>query len=286
MAMQSSAAPLAPEALSVAPPAAAAQPSIQPMEIVSTMTDFLALVSGLTADGKPLWFRGVRNSAYDLEPSLYRHPTVKDANDLIELEWGLLSDFRHRAPPFSDRLPKEALEMLFLMQHYGVPTRLLDWSESPLVSLFFALENARQRGGGDHDASVWVLDPIALNSLAADQREGSDVIYGADSDELRAFLPRADPKNLKQILPSAMFGIHNSPRIVTQRGTFVIFGKDTTPMNRHVKITSTSILRRIDIAKDAKGRVFSELFNMGMSDSAVYPDLDGLGRELRNRRGF
>jgi hypothetical protein len=262
------------------------EPTQSPFKTVATMADFLALVSDLTSNSGPLWFRGVRNAALDLEPSLYRHPTIKEANTLIDLEWNLLSDFRHRAPPFSERLPKDDLEMLFLMQHYGVPTRLLDWSESPLVSLFFALENARQRGGGDHDAAVWVLDPVGLNSLAADQREGSDQIYGADADELGAYKPRSDPKKLKVISPSAMFGIHNSPRIVAQRGTFVIFGKDTAPMNRQAKIMSSSILRRIDITKDAKGKIFSDLFNMGLADSAIYPDLDGLGRELRNRRGF
>ena len=262
------------------------RPPIAPLQTITKMADFLALVSELTSSGSPLWFRGVRNAAYDLEPSLYRHPTTKGSNDLIELEWSLLSDFRHRAPPFSDRLPKEDLEMLFLMQHYGVPTRLLDWSESPLVSLFFALENARQSGGSDHDAAFWILDPVGLNSLAADHREGSNQIYGADADELGGYKPRPEAKRLKEILPSAMFGIHNSPRIVIQRGTFVIFGKDTTPMNRQAKIVSSNTLRRVDIAKDAKDKMFSELFSMGVSDSAIYPDLDGLGRELRNRRGF
>lgn len=273
-------------------PAEAPAPQPEPVEspVVDTVTSlqgYMALVSQLSNAGPKLWFRGTRKASYDLVPSLYRHPSVTEANELIELEWALLSDFRHRAPPFSDRLPTEHLELLFLMQHFGVPTRLLDWTESPFVALFFALENAREAGAPDHDAAVWILDPVALNSLAADQREGSNQIYGAYAPELEAYKPRSEGKNLKERLPSAMFGIHNSPRIVAQRGAFVLFGKDTNPMNRHPKLNGPEgLVRRINVAAANKTAMFSELVGMGIADSVIYPDLDGLGREIRNYRGF
>ncbi len=256
------------------------------VETIESLQQYMTIVSGLANSAQKLWYRGTQKSNYNLEPSLYRHPTVNDANDLIELEWTLLSDFRHRAPPFSERLPTEDLELLFLMQHFGVPTRLLDWTESPFVALFFALENARKPGAEQDDAAVWILDPIALNSLAADQREGSDQIYGAYASELDAYKPRPEGKNLKERLPSAMYGIHNSPRIVAQRGTFVIFGKDTTPMDQHPRLRDGDVVRRLDIIADKKSEMYNDLVNMGVVDSVVYPDLDGLSRELRNYRGF
>lgn len=257
------------------------------IEKITNLERYLSLMMEITRSKGRFWFRGTRNSAYDLEPSLYRHPTVKDANALIELEWTLLSDFRHRAPPFTTHIPTKDLEVLFLMQHFGVPTRLLDWSESPFVALFFALENARLKDADTHDASVWVLDPIGLNSLAAEFREGSDRVYGAHADELGGYEPRPEGKRVTQRLPSALHGIHNSPRIVAQRGTFVVFGKDTIPMNKHPKLNGVdSIIRRVDIDKAVKRDMFEALTNMGVSDSVIYPDLDGLGREIKNYRGF
>lgn len=257
------------------------------IEKISNLERYITLMAAASKSDGRRWFRGTRKSEYDLEPSLYRHPTVKDANALIELEWTLLSDFRHRAPPFTTSIPTKDLEVLFLMQHFGVPTRLLDWSESPFVALFFALENARLKDADAHDASVWILDPIGLNALAADLREGSNQVYGAYSDELGGYQPRPEGRKVNERLPSALYGIHNSPRIVAQRGTFVIFGKDTTPMNKHPKLTGPEgIIRRIDIDKTAKREMFAALTQMGVSDSVIYPDLDGLGREIKNHRGF
>ena len=257
------------------------------IDTITSLEGYLSLMAKETESSRSLWFRGARKSSYNLEPSLYRHPSTKDANALIELEWALLSDFRHKAPPFTTHLPTENLELLFLMQHFGVPTRLLDWSESPFVALFFALENALLKDADADDASVWILDPVHLNSLAAELREGSDQIYGAYSDELGGFKPRLDGKKVTERLPSALYGIHNSPRIVAQRGTFVIFGKDTIPMNKHPKLSGgDQIIRRIDIDKAAKRDMFKALTRMGVSDSVIYPDLDGLGREIKNSRGF
>jgi hypothetical protein len=268
-------------------PAPAAVSEIVIIENISTLERYITLMAEATKPETRQWFRGTRRSEYDLEPSLYRHPIVRDANALIELEWALLSDFRHRAPPFTTNIPTKDLEVLFLMQHFGVPTRLLDWSESPFVALFFALENARLKGSDAHDSSVWILNPIGLNSLAADLREGSNQVYGAYADELGGYQPRSEGRKVTERLPSALYGIHNSPRIVAQRGTFVIFGNDTTPMNKHPKLTGPDgIIRRIDIDKKAKGEMFAALTRMGVSDSVIYPDLDGLGREIKNHRGF
>lgn len=260
---------------------------VQVIEKITCLERYMSLMAAETKLGRRPWFRGAKKSSYDLLPSLYRHPTTKDANALSELEWTLLSDFRHKGPPFTTALPVKDLDLLFLMQHFGVPIRLLDWTESPFVALFFALENSRSKNSDADDASVWILDPVGLNSLAADLREGSDQVYGAYAAELGAYQPRPEGKRLTERLPSALYGIHNSPRIVAQRGTFVIFGKDTTPMNKHPKLNGhDKIIRRIDIDKMAKREVFADLTGMGVSDSMIYPDLDGLGREIKNLRGF
>src|ERR1700712_4698545 len=81
-----------------------------------------------------LWFRGIADHTYGLEPSIYR----KAPAAIIEKQ--LLNRFKSRALPFiEDKGEKSYWEWLFIMQHYGVPTRLLDWSESALISLAFAV---------------------------------------------------------------------------------------------------------------------------------------------------
>lgn len=255
---------------------------------VCSVKDFAGLMVDATHGGNRRWFRGTRDHTHQLVPSLYRHPTVKGPDLLINLEWELLSEFRHQAPPFAGKLPAEHLELLFLMQHYGIPTRLLDWTENPFIALFFALENARQeRVGEEKDAAVWLLDPIRLNTIAYSNRANADRIYGAYADELGAYQPSQDSKKVSMLLPLAIHGVHNSQRIVAQRGSFTIFGRNTTALNQIASLCGPDgVIKQVRIAALAKKQMFQDLFNMGIADSVVYPDLDGLGREIRNRRGF
>ncbi|MBM2711050.1 FRG domain-containing protein [Mesorhizobium caraganae] len=255
---------------------------------IATMTEYATFIANLATEGAKHWFRGVRDSKYDLRPSLYRHETITAPAELLELEWLLLSDFRHQAPPFIRKLPDDNIELLFLMQHYRVPTRLLDWSENPFIALFFALENAKQEDGGkEKEAAVWVLDPAKLNATVHKNRDSADRIFGAYTGDLEGYRPSGEGKALSQKLPCAVYGIHNSPRIVAQRGSFVMYGKETAPIEDQETLVSVPrLLRKLTVPAKAKRMMFEHLFNMGISDSVVYPDLDGLGREIRNRRGF
>lgn len=258
------------------------------VETVGSVKDFAAVITEVTQGDNRRWFRGTRDSAHHLLPSLYRHPTIKGAASLIELEWELLSEFRHEAPPFANQLPPAQLELLFLMQHHGIPTRLLDWTENPFIALFFALENARQeRTGEETDATVWLLDPIRLNMIANSNRAGANRVFGAYADELGGYQPSQEFKKVSMLLPLAIHGVHNSQRIVAQRGSFTIFGRVTTPMDKSAELSGPDgVVKQIRVAAGAKREMFQDLFNMGVSDSVVYPDLDGLGREIKNRRGF
>jgi hypothetical protein len=172
------------------------------------------------------------------------------------------------------------------MQHYGVPTRLLDWTENPLVALFFALERVKSELLANDDAVVWILDPVELNLRALSNREGTGKVLGAYSPELEGYMPSPEGRRVSMILPLAVYGIHNSPRIVNQRGGFMLFGKSTTPLEENADVLRGGIIKYIRIKSSGLKGIFADLFKMGVSDSVIYPDLDGLGRELRNRRGF
>jgi hypothetical protein len=133
----------------------------------STLKEFTELIEALKPSmDAPVLFRGCGKATYTLLPSLYRHPKKKDVAELIELEGSILTRFRHRSIPYQERPPGGDWELLFLMQHFGVPTRLLDWTENPFIALYFAItsaENSRIKGAFIEDAAVWILDTKLWN---------------------------------------------------------------------------------------------------------------------------
>lgn len=136
------------------------QPTIKE---VNSISDFLNELDTIGYVSKKLWYRGVSDSNYTLTPSLFRHKTAKTQSALKKLELELNETFEMRSLPYAEsrQWAEDEWERLFFMQHYRVPTRLLDWSGSPLVSMHFAVTSAKleKSGSAAADAAVWVLDP-------------------------------------------------------------------------------------------------------------------------------
>src|SRR5207248_677655 len=106
----------------------------------TSLPQYMQLVLSLQRRaGHPLWFRGNGRNQFKLVPTLYRHPNKKSEGELRKLERELMARFRQRSIPYHSRDLRDDWDALFFMQHYGVPTRLLDWTENPLVALHFAL---------------------------------------------------------------------------------------------------------------------------------------------------
>lgn len=109
---------------------------------------------------KGIWYRGSVNYSYDLVPSLQRSlPRNTYHSKIQEIEKKMFDIFKDveefQGKKFTD------WELLYLMQHYGVKTRFLDWSFNPLVSLFFATYNWDKK----QNARLWLLDPYLLNEV-------------------------------------------------------------------------------------------------------------------------
>lgn len=231
--------------------------------------------------------------SHQLKPSLYRHKGARSIEDLMQLEKLLVERFRQRSIPFHSRSISDPWEWLFLMQHYGVPTRLLDWSESPLMALFFAVTSAKHKLGAKEkpvfsgDAAIWVLDPVQWNKKAVDLRSFAGAVLTADDANANAYKPIGDINTMKPF-PIAIYGAHNSQRIVAQRGVFVCFGKDTHPMEvtfMHERFPA-GCLRKVTIKRGRLPHVYEALKRHGLTDSVVFPDLDGLAREIKREYAF
>ena len=109
------------------------------------------------------WFRGQQKAKWPLKPKLYRHLDFKEVKKgTVEDE--MREEFILKAPILSETIPtgnqrRDEWEWYFIMQHFGMATRLLDWTEGALIALHFAVRHNE----GEEDAAVWVLDPYKLN---------------------------------------------------------------------------------------------------------------------------
>ena len=106
-----------------------------------------------------MWWRGQGNSNWELLPSVFR---VKDHGK--RYEDNITRRFQQRAPSRCAKppAPNDYFGWLFLMQHYGLPTRLLDWTESPLFATFFATSQKEE-------GALYALNPFSLNHNQADR---------------------------------------------------------------------------------------------------------------------
>ena len=153
-----------------------------------------------------------------------------------------MTRFRQRSIPYHSRSLTDDWDTLFFMQHYGVPTRLLDWTENPLIALHFALMGASMRPTKSgkpafaSNAAVWVLDPVEWNRHALRHVSFEGGVLTPDDEVLKGYRPIPKFAGMHN-QPVALYGAHNSARIVAQQGVFTIFGRDT----KRWKLSSTSM---------------------------------------------
>lgn len=235
------------------------------------------------------WYRGCGKASHQLSPSLFRHPKHRSAENLHVLEKSLASTFAQRSPPFIQQGFQDEWERMFFMQHYGIPTRLLDWTESPFVALYFALTNCTRNRSNkpSEDIAVWLLDPSEWNKSALKDISFQGGVLDSQKEQVKSYSPNAELEERKN-LPIMIHGTHNSARIVAQRGMFALFGKSITSMDANFESGgfTSGTLEKIVIGKENVDKIASSLFRKGISDSTVYPDLFGLSLELRRSFGF
>jgi FRG domain len=105
------------------------------LEIIrpKTFAELLDAIEMFQGGSTASWYRGCRDKDHKLKPTLYRHVSKTKIDDISVLETELTTRFVQRSLPFLQRTLTNDWDKLFLMQHYGVPTRLLDWTENPLL---------------------------------------------------------------------------------------------------------------------------------------------------------
>lgn len=171
-----------------------------------------------------LWFRGQRKASWSLQPYIYRNYTPL-------LESQMIQRFMLKAQIFKDNCPAktEYGDWLVLMQHYGLPTRLLDWSESPLVAAYFATAGNK----GEEGASISMLNPGLLNSSL--HEFGTLPNLSTLSPELKERCHNAFklPENrTSSFRPVAVIASQNDFRMLNQMSCFTLHDM-STPLDEY-----------------------------------------------------
>jgi len=220
---------------------------------------------------RQLWWRGQIEESWRLVPRLYRE-------DLADSEVALNTRFRNLAVSRYHRTPgqDDLFGWLSLMQHYRLPTRLLDWSESPLVGLFFALEESSTYQG---DSIVWALLPV---NLSLEEFPGRGAIFSARSSDIQMLFHGAFYRNEDLPRDSRILAVEPPQmelRHMVQQSTFTIHGR-ITPIDELPG--QDSFLARIRIPADSRTRLRQTLKLYGISRAILFPDLENLSKELES----
>lgn len=238
---------------------------------INTIDDLLQFVKSLNDSlGLRLWYRG------DDTPDRPLIPSIQRTKRHLEVERFITNDFYTSAAQIMDNPPekKNYAAWMSIMQHYGLPTRMLDWSRSPLIAAFFATETFAQRP--DSDATIWVLVPDLFNEMMGFGR----CIYPIDAETTQEMLLPAfkhnhhNPELVDKIL--AVRSTENNLRMYSQRANFTVHNS----LKRLQDICDDRTLYKIVIPKDRKQYFIDSLRVFGITESYVYPDLDHISKDL------
>lgn len=237
---------------------------------IRNITDLLKHVSTRVNNTKnPIWFRGHARKNWSLIPSLYR--------DNKKTEMDYIKEFKQRATLLVEEpRPKAYHEWLFIMRHYRIPSRLLDWTESPLVGLFFAVyQNINE------DGVLWALRPLKLNRNVPDyEDDGSLPSFDENEDFLEDYTLESILANPTPKAPLAIIAPRNSNRMQVQLSVFTINQNNNKPID---KVGDGTHVWKYIIPKNAKEKLRKELDILKITYFQLFPELIPASDTIRGK---
>jgi len=249
---------------------------------IKTFEEYVRVVRMLSNywDTTEIWFRGQGDENYKLIPGAYRY---LDKNSVIydpEEERNIEDEYIRRAKSYFPEVGSNHDRWYWyqLMQHHGLPTRLLDWTEAGATALYFALRSINHV-----NSAVWIIDPHQFNKVTTD----TDVVFYTDPsikghDDESVVGNYVPSRPAMPELPIAVSPAHSLPRISAQKGNFTVHGRGTKPIEEIFSSSTKPYLAKLIISEKKAVDIQMELEIMGLVETSLFPDLDGLARELRN----
>jgi hypothetical protein len=216
-------------------------------------------------------FRGERDERWPLYSSLSRY--LKnfgvDQRAWSDQESRILRVFKRKAHQFLAQPPEpdDDFQWLALMQHHGAPTRLIDFTWSPYVAAFFALERTLT------DGVVWAMNPATINSSRADKPRRMDPRTKGNFSRYylkgsQRFIWMGEPHTMNR-------------RLIAQSGTFAVPGVLDVPIEEMLSDRDQeNILAKFILTNAVREVGMRELYRMNITHATLFPDLDGLARSM------
>ncbi len=261
---------------------------------IGTWSEFQHWIDDFSDDWS---FRGQSNAHWGLQTSLERKTTqiIEERFGEVKLpllKWQepevhephILLEFQRAAHQYLSNTPAddETVDWLALMQHYGAPTRLLDWTRSPYVALYFALEHAQPK----QPSAIWALDRNWLQHASSTALK--DHGYPNPSD-FRAMCKYVNHMIVSQKGPPVIVQadpIRLNDRMTTQQGhhlcnlnLYESFGIRLCRMVFDTPAEEPPV-RKVVIRADMRTPLLSELRKMNIHSASLFPGLDGFARSL------
>jgi hypothetical protein len=271
-------------------------------ERVKKLSTFIAQITEIKNDEeRTLFFRGHADTEYTALPTIFRaNPNDPQNLRYVEKEQELFHDIIMRCPEEFVSCAS-AFDHLVKMQHYGLPTRLLDITNNPLVALYFACCTLAGKGNQGKDGEVLIYsipndeikfynsDTVSVVSNLS--KMGADFNFEnvnhhksyihAIREEKPYFADEVKDEHLHSVI--CVKPKLDNRRIVKQSGAFLLFGMGVRKTD-HTRISEnyhSESIKKIEIPKSAKETIMRELKNVAISESTLFPEIDYVARSLR-----
>ena len=277
------------------------------MVCIEHVSDYIELIEANTEKygaNRLFLYRGESRMDYKLIPSVFREKTINDVTAKVYLakttENDILKQFIKRAASYITVDSDDYCTWLEYAQHFGVPTRLLDWTDNPLVALYFASSNNK-----DQDGKVYLLNSHVYVELM--KSTASEVGFMGLENTVRNMI--------EGLIPGFPYPVVFRPyyidkRMLAQESCFMVWGNKETPLDEiivelegkgkvkcNVKVKDAEgkllscleeceAMSHVVIPSDNKALILRELNTLGINQATLFPGLDGIGKSIEWNNNF